>query len=45
MKNNNYAAPEFEVVEIAVERGFEVSQVEATGFGLEDAIYSEESAW
>ncbi len=38
MKNNNYAAPEFEVVEIAVERGFEVSAtgVEGPTFMQED---------
>ncbi|MBQ8367430.1 MAG: hypothetical protein IJX40_06820 [Alistipes sp.] len=45
MKNNNYLTPDFEVVEIAVERGFEVSQVDASGFGLTDAVYTEEDVW
>ena len=40
MKNNNYAAPEFEVVEIAVERGFEVSTVSGA-FSLSGANYEE----
>lgn len=40
MKNNNYLTPDFEVVEIAVERGFEVSQVDASGF--EGPTYTEE---
>lgn len=42
MKVNNYlgyAAPEFEVVEIAVERGFEASNVDS---GFEGPSYSEE---
>lgn len=44
-QERNYLTPDFEVVEIAVERGFEVSQVDASGFGLTDAVYTEEDVW
>lgn len=38
--NNNYLTPEIEVVEIAVERGFEASLQEA---GFDGPTYTEES--
>lgn len=37
-----YEAPQVEIVEISVERGFEVSQVDGV-FGLGDAEYVEEN--
>lgn len=37
-----YDAPQVEIVEIRVERGFEVSQVDGV-FGLSDAQYDEEN--
>lgn len=40
MKNNNYITPDFEVVEIAVERGFEGSTV-SEAFSLDGATYEE----
>lgn len=41
MKNNNYITPDFEVVEIAVERGFEYSATGINGpeFGEETVAW------